>query len=104
MADVSNTPTTPIDAKTGPPPLPTADGRVVGAFQIDDRPDEEFDLHPAPNHPHPLPTDQVKLSREIYETKNVLKLLQENKRFGAQRRAYHELLSRVKEVANAGLI
>jgi hypothetical protein len=88
--------------------MPIGSGGIKGAFQIVDLQDgEEFDLRPTPHHRHPLPTDQVKLSQAIYETKNILKLLQENKLFGTPPTpggAYWEFLSRVKEVAKAGCI
>ena len=106
---MTDTPTTPTPAPTPTPtPTPAGDGGVAGAFEIvSDLQDEEFDLRPAPNHRHPIPTDQVKLSQQVYETKNILKLLQENDWFGPSPPtggAYREFINRVKETAKVGCI
>jgi hypothetical protein len=85
----------------------TSNGAVQGAFEMLDLADEEFDLRPTQHHRHPIPADQVKLSQEIYETKNILKLLQENNFFGKppkQSIAYREFINRVKEAAKIGCI
>ncbi len=78
---------------------------VQGAFEIQELQHEEFDLRPRPGHQHPIPADQVKLSQEVYETKNILKLLQENEWFGKppqQGTAYREFINRIKEAARVG--
>jgi hypothetical protein len=84
----------------------TSTGNAVrGAFEIQELQHEEFDLRPRLGHQHPIPVDQVKLSQDVYETKNILKLLQENKWFGKtpqQGTAYREFISRVKEAARVG--
>jgi hypothetical protein len=101
------TPPPPPPPLTPPTPTPTGNGAVQGAFEIQDLPDEEFDLRPAPHHRHPIPADQVMLSQDVYETKNILKLLQENNWFGEspqQGGAYREFINRVKEAAKVGCI
>jgi hypothetical protein len=101
---MSHTPTV-TPRPTTPTPAQTGNGTVQGAFKIEVRQDEEFDLHPAPHHRHPIPADQMKLSHEVYETKNILKLLKENNRFEKppnQGAAYREFINRVKEAAKVG--
>jgi hypothetical protein len=88
---------------------------MKGAFElIRKHDDEEFDLRPAPGHRHPIPTDQVKLSQDIYETKNILKLLEDSRLLGrhlpgessrrARSGAYGEFLNRVTETAHTGCV
>src|SRR5215469_15956761 len=101
---MQHTPTVP-PGPTTPTLAPTGNGTIRGAFKMQDLQDEEFDLRPRLGHQHPIPADQVKLSHEVYETKNILKLLQENNWFGKppqQGTAYREFINRVKEAARVG--
>jgi hypothetical protein len=59
----------------------------------------------------PVPADQAKLSKDIYETKNILKLLSSEGWLGPKPKSdddtydtYKEFIKRVKEVADAGCI
>jgi hypothetical protein len=56
---------------------------------------------------HPISADQAKLSKDIYETKNILKLLHSEGRLGTKPDTdgtYAEFINRVKEAASAGCI
>lgn len=73
----------------------------------DATPEEVFNLGLKPRHPHPVPADQAKLAKDVYETKNILKLLHSEGRFGTtpeQQSAYAEFIHRVKEAAAAGCV
>ena len=61
---------------------------------------EDFDLRPREHRTMPISEDQRKISQEVYEARNVLKLLEENKRL--QKKAYHEFIERVIEAGRAG--
>lgn len=93
-------------AAGGPQPQP---GVTPGAYEFKDTlvAGEEFNLGLKPGHAHPVPADQAKLSKDIYETKNILKLLHGEGRLGTKpdsNDTYAEFINRVKESASAGCI
>ena len=85
----------------GPQPQP---GVTPGAYEWKEpvAEGEEFNLGLKEGHAHPVPADQAKLSKDVYETKNILKLLHSEGRLVTK--PYAEFITRVKEAASAGCI
>jgi hypothetical protein len=75
-----------------------------GAYKFKEHPaaGEEFNLGLKEGHAHPVPIDQAQLSKDIYETKNILKLLHDKGRLAPK--PYAEFINRVMEVAEGGCI
>jgi hypothetical protein len=80
-----------------------------GAYELAKglEPGEEFNLRLTEDHAHPVPADQAKLSKDVYETRNILKLLRSEGRLGTKTESdgtYDKFIIRVKEAARAGCI
>jgi hypothetical protein len=76
---------------------------TAGAYALKDAgPGEEFNLGLMPGHARPVPADQVKLSKDAYETKNILKLLHSEGKLNND--AYAEFINRTQQAASAGCI
>jgi hypothetical protein len=74
-----------------------------GAYEFKDAAaGEEFNLGLKAGHARPVPADQAKLSKDVYETKNILKLLHSERRLNNE--PYAEFIHRAEEAATAGLI
>jgi hypothetical protein len=83
---------------------------TAGAFEIHGH-DDNFDLRPK-DVAHPIPDDQRKLSQEVYEAVNILKLLKAQGVFGSDDKAHHkthdksfeEFVARILQAAHAGCV
>lgn len=69
-------------------------------FVNDDR-SENFDLRPRTDFHGPIPDDQAKISRDVYEIRNVLKLIKDNRAIVAEE-TYNEFIERVVQAGSAG--
>lgn len=74
----------------------------MGAFEIQAQNDhdENFDLRP--NIADPLPDEQVKISQEVYQAINVLKLLKAKSVFKNDDPTYQEFVTRIIQAARVG--
>jgi hypothetical protein len=74
----------------------------MGAFQIEvpAGSEDNFNLHPA--IPDPLPDDQVKISQDVYQAINVLKLLKAKGAFKNDDPTYKEFVTRIIQAARVG--
>lgn len=61
---------------------------------------DEFDLRPREHRTEPVPEEQQRVSVQVYDTRNILKLLMETNRL--EQKAYSEFISRVTAAARAG--
>jgi len=95
--------TVPPRNATDHPPPPTAP--VAGAFSFaDEKRDDQFNLKPRDDRSAPIPEDQRKISGEVYEARNILKLLQEQRAFKKRDSAYHEFINRTVQAAYVGCV
>ena len=69
-------------------------------FVNDDR-SENFDLRPRTDFHGPIPDDQAKISRDVYEIRNVLKLIKDNRAIVADS-TFDEFIKRVVQAGCAG--
>ncbi len=89
---------------TGRPPPPASGAPVVkGAFELE-RSDDEFNLKPRDDRSGPVPDDQRKISGEVYEIRNILKLLREQGKFKKDSEAYDEFIKRILQAAYVGCV
>lgn len=90
-----------------PAPAPAHPGAVSAtepAFEFENNDQtENFNLRPRPDLQRPVPEDQRKVSHDVYEARNVLKLLNEDKAFG-KTGAYQEFMGRVVQAGRAGCV
>jgi hypothetical protein len=94
----------PVRATDHPLPAPAPASPVAkGAFELDRR-DDKFNLKPSDNRSAPIPDDQRKISYEVYETRNVLKLLSEEKAFKIGDEIYCEFIDRLLQAAYVGCV
>ncbi|HET7877057.1 MAG TPA: hypothetical protein VFN71_16155 [Methylomirabilota bacterium] len=78
---------------------------AAGAFAIDvnEHEKDNFNLRPL-DLPDPIPEDQRKLSHDVYEARNILKLLKEQRAFQHDAAAYNEFINRVLQAATVGCV
>lgn len=75
---------------------------TVGAFELVGE-DANFDLRPR-NVAEPIPDDQRKLSHEVYEAANILKLLHARSAFRRDAATFHEFVARILQAARVGCV
>lgn len=73
---------------------------AAGAFVIDGT-DEDFNLKPK-EVPDPIPDDQRRISHDVYEARNILKLLKEQGAFRKDNPSFKEFITRVLQAAETG--
>jgi hypothetical protein len=88
---------------------PATSAAVSGVFEFENGDESEnFNLKPLDDRHGPIPDDQRKISHEVYEARNTLKLLKEHGAFregkGKASVAYNEFMGRVIQAAKAGCI
>ena len=71
-------------------------------FEDNDR-TEDFNLKPRDNRPAPIPEDQRKITHEVYEARNILKLLKQQRAY-RRNDAYKEFIDRVVQAATVGCV
>jgi hypothetical protein len=71
-------------------------------FDEDDR-TENFDLRPKDNRSGSISEEQRKISHEVYEARNILKLLKEKRAF-QRNDSYKEFIERVVQAATVGCV
>jgi hypothetical protein len=64
---------------------------------------ENFNLRPRPDLRIPVPEAQRKIGHDVYEARNILKLLKQDKALGAHG-AYDEFMQRVVQAGRAGCV
>jgi hypothetical protein len=102
--------TAPIDSGVTKPAPPTSElppAPTQGVFEFEgDRRDEAFNLHVLEKRSGPVPDDQARISREVYEVRNILKLLKEKKAFKDKEdlQAYEEFVQRILQAADLGCV
>src|SRR4051812_1170799 len=64
---------------------------------------DNFNLTHRDDFHGPIPEDQRKVSYDVYEARNVLKLLKEDRAFG-KKGPYDEFIKRVVQAARAGCV
>ena len=97
--------TRPATADAGSSAKRTTTTPVKGLFEFEDnKKDDQFNLKPRDDRSVSIPDDQRKISIEVYEVRNVLKLLQEQEIFDSNDPAYHEFMKRVLQAAEVGCV
>ena len=88
-------------ASTQPPPP-----CIAGVFEfVNNIKTDQFNLRPLDNRAcGPIPEDQRKISREVYEARNILKLLEEQGAFYKDHIAYEEFIARVVQAGEVGCV
>jgi hypothetical protein len=71
-------------------------------FEGDNDRDDQFNLRPLPDRQSPIPEDQRKVAHDVYEARNVLKLLRENGAIPQDK--YQEFIKRVCQAGRAGCV
>jgi hypothetical protein len=92
-------------APAAPPPLPagSATGGHTPAFEYENRDmSEKFNLRPLPGFRGSIPEDQRKISQDVYEARNVLKLLKDDKAISAT--LFEEFIQRITQAGFAGCV
>jgi hypothetical protein len=92
--------------KPPPPPVaaPLAATGSDPAFEFENNDEtENFNLRPRTSLHSPVPEDQRKISHDVYEARNVLKLLKEDNAF-ATPGTYDEFMKRVIQAGHAGCV
>jgi len=85
-----------------PAPAAAADTKPAFEFENNDQ-TENFNLRLRADLQSPIPDAQRKISHDVYEARNVLKLLKEQKAFGTPE-IYDEFLQRVRQAGEAGCV
>ncbi len=89
--------------RTDRPPAPAA-ANTKPAFEFEGNDQSEnFNLKPREDLTSPIPGDQRKVTQDVYEARNVLKLLKEDEAFGTQA-TYDEFIKRVTQAGRAGCV
>jgi hypothetical protein len=85
------------------PPRPAVAG-TEPAFELEnnDR-TESFNLRPLPALRSPIPEDQRQVAQDVYEVRNVLRLLKEDSAFG-KKGNYDEFLTRLLQAGHVGCV
>lgn len=81
----------------------------VGAFEFEKGDESEnFNLRPRDNRTGPIPDEQRRISHDVYQARNILKLLKEQGAFPKEKEkgsgSYHEFIKRVVQAARVGCI
>ncbi|HUI13325.1 MAG TPA: hypothetical protein VL048_07665 [Xanthobacteraceae bacterium] len=79
-----------------------AGGEPAFEFEGDNDRDDKFNLRPLPDRHSPIPEDQRKVAHDVYEARNVLKLLLENNAIAQDK--YEEFIKRVCQAGRAGCV
>lgn len=83
---------------------PGAAGGSEPGFEFENNDEtENFNLRPRTSLHSPIPADQRKISLDVYEARNVLKLLKDNHAFTTTG-SYHEFMKRVIQAGHAGCV
>jgi hypothetical protein len=99
-----NVPAPAIAAQNMPTPAAAAAPGNAPAFEFENNNESEnFNLRPRPDLHSPVPEDQRKISHDVYEARNVLKLLKEEKAFGTPG-LYDEFMQRVIQSGKVGCV
>jgi hypothetical protein len=76
-----------------------------GVFEFEPgKKDDQFNLKPRDDRAGAIPEEQRKIGIEVYEARNILKLLQEQGAFKNDDTAYTEFISRILQAAEGGCV
>lgn len=81
-----------------------AEAGPAGAFELEHPDSENFNLKPRDSRHGPIPEDQRKINQEVYEARNIPKLLKAQGAFRRQGPAYDEFMERVVQAARSGCV